>query len=104
MPLIKHHGHEHLVEEGVYASLHIPITAHVEGRQGRDVEAGTEDHGGTLLTGLFLIACSACFPIVPQNNHPPGGNTHSELNLPTPITEIHYRLSHKLDSWGHFLL
>lgn len=42
-------------------------------------------HGGTLLTDLFSMACSACFLRTPQDHLPKDGTSYSECGLPTLI-------------------
>lgn len=58
-----------------------------EGRHGRNLEVGTDFGllGGTLFTGFFPLACSACFIIQPGTTGPRSGTTHSELGSPTSI-------------------
>lgn len=53
----------------------------------REVKAGTwrqktevEIHGGTLLTGMLLLACSDCFLIQLRTMD---GNIHTELGSPS---------------------
>jgi hypothetical protein len=60
--------------------------ARKELKQGRKLEAGADagSCGGMLLTGLLIVACSACFLIVNQDHQARGNTRHNSLG-PLPL-------------------
>lgn len=63
-------------------------------------------HWEILLTGLFLVTCSACFLIAPKTTisgvAPPA--VSCALPYQSSIKTLYRRLTHRPICWGHFLL
>jgi len=71
-----------------------------ERNQDRDLEAGTETEvmKKTVLTGLLLVACPACFLTQPRV-----GTAHNGCGLPhqSSVKKMHHRLAHRTIWWEH---
>jgi hypothetical protein len=102
---IKHREESSSRKKGLI-SIVFPHQFITEKRSGQEPRSRSwcRGHGGVVLTGLVLMACSACFIIAP-------GITHSGVSLPMKDGPIHissmkkmpHRLAHRAVWWGHFL-
>ena len=65
-----------------YTSTLWSITEGSQGRNptGQELEAGADDHGRVLLTGLFIMTCSVCF--YRTKDHQPRDGTIVGWTLP----------------------
>ena len=100
-------------EKGLFG-LHFHITIYHQRNQarleqGRNLEVGADAEalggGGVLLTGLHLVACSACFLIEPRTICP--GMAPSKIREALPhhslIKKLSYKLTCSLILRRHFL-
>ena len=110
--MIKGHDQSSLGREGfVWLMLPHHSSSLKEVRTG--TQAGQEPkgrswcrgHGGALLTGFLIMACSACFLMESRTTSP--GMTPLTLGLALPhqslIKEMPYRSAYSLILWRHFL-
>jgi hypothetical protein len=100
------HDQKQLGEGRVNFHLKFHVTIHHQKQWGQEYEGRSwcRSYGGALLTGLLLIASSACFPIKLNPISP--GMAPSTKGLPSPqslIKKVFYRPSYSMLLWRHFL-
>ena len=75
-PLIKHHGQKQTGEERIYSAYCSLVLGHGLRKPEQELKAGTWKQNlklrvqGPMLTGLFLITCSACSFTIPGTISP----------------------------------
>lgn len=94
-------------------SFHFQVTVHCWGRTGAGTQMRQEpegrnqsrSHGGALLTDLFLIAGSACFPIPSRTTCPGMAPPTIDWTLPYQllVKKTPYRLAYGTIWWRRFL-
>jgi hypothetical protein len=100
----KHHEPEKLGEERKgLLELHFHSTVHHWRKSGRDPggRSWCRGHGGMLLTGLLIMACSPCFLIEPRANSP--GMALPTMGWALPNQLLIKKLLYSQIFWRHFL-
>ena len=69
-----------------HTDFHIKVHRQKQWRQEPGGRSWCRGHGGVLLTGLFIMACSACFFIEPRTTSPGMAPSHHVLGPPPLIT------------------
>jgi hypothetical protein len=75
----------------------------IEGKQGRNLEAGAdaEGMGGLLLTGLLSMACLVCFLLEPRTTSP--GVAPPTVSWTIPHQSLIKKMPYRGILWRHFL-
>lgn len=81
--MVKHRDYEQIEKERVNFIPRLEVHDPGKSEQEPRVRNWCRGHGGTLFTGLLLVACSSSFLILPQDSAEPHG-----LGPPTPITNL----------------